>query len=147
MKYYSTQHPITPGKFPEPQDNKVLEIVNFNELTYCDEPERDCWGYINYENPLSEKDAVAYKLVRERRLDFSHRYMAAHGTSILRTFATAAEMNRWWEARNTEGRYFCRLYDCEKHIDILGSRYMFLKPEERFQDELQTSSTDGEETL
>ena len=51
MKYYSTQHPITPGKFPEPQDNKVLEIVNFNELTYCDEPERDCWGYINYENP------------------------------------------------------------------------------------------------
>ena len=60
--------------------------------------------------------------------------MATSGTSILRTFATAAELNEWWAARDTRGRYFCRLYDREKHIDILGSRYMFLEPEERFSD-------------
>lgn len=135
MRYYSTQQLIVPGTFPIPQDNKVLEIVNFNARTYCRESGRDCWGFINYEKPLSEKEAADYELVRERLLDFSQRYMVGSGTSILRTFATAAEMNEWWEAQNTEGRYFCRLYDCEKHIDILGSRYMFLKPEARFQDE------------
>ena len=68
-------------------------------------------------------------------LDFSQRYMATSGTSILRTFATAAEMTEWWEARDTEGRYFCRLYDCKKGIDILGSDYMGLAPEERFHDD------------
>lgn len=134
MKYYSTQRPITPGSYPKPRDNRILEIVNFDEKIYCAEPGRDCWGYIEYEKPLSEKEANACELVRERRLDFSQRYMAASGTFILRTFATAAELNEWWEARDTEGRYFCRLYDCETGVDILGSRYMFLKPEDRFHD-------------
>lgn len=60
--------------------------------------------------------------------------ISASGTSILRTFSTAAELNERWEAQDTEGRCFCRLYDREKHIDILGSRYIFLVPEERFND-------------
>lgn len=135
MRYYSTQRPVAPGTFPKPKGNRILEIHNFEEKTCCSEPGRDCWGYIDYEKPLSEKEASAYELVRERLLDFSQRYMAASGTNILRTFATAAELNEWWEARDTEGRYFCRLYDREKGIDILGSRYMFLPPEERFHDE------------
>ena len=135
MRYYSTQRPVTPGSFPKADGNKVLEIVNFDEKTYCKEADRDCWGYIDYEKPLSEKEAASHDLVRELLLDFRHRYMATSGTSILRTFATAAELNEWWEARDSEGRYFCRLYDCKMGIDILGSRYMFLKPEERFSDD------------
>ena len=31
MRYYSTQRLIAPGTFPEPEGNKVLEIVNFEE--------------------------------------------------------------------------------------------------------------------
>ena len=135
MRYYSTQRPIAPGTFPEPEGNKVLEIVNFEERTYCKESNRDCWGYIDYEKPLSEKEAASYELIREKLLDFSQRYMATRGTGIQRTFATAAELNEWWEARDTEGRYFCRLYDCEKGIEIPGSKYMWLKPEERFHDD------------
>lgn len=69
-----------------------------------------------------------------KKLDFSKRYMAGHGTSIYETFDTAAELNAWWEVRDTEGRYFCRLYDTQKHIDILGSDYMWLKPSERWSD-------------
>lgn len=68
-------------------------------------------------------------------LDFNQRYMATSGTSTLRTFATAAELNEWWEAQSTERRFFCRLYDCKKGINSLGSRYMSLPPEERFHDE------------
>ena len=89
MRYYSTQRPVGPGTFPQPKENKVLEIVNFDERTYCKESGRDCWGYIDYEKPLSEKEAVSYELVREQLLDFSQRYMATSGTSILRTFDSA----------------------------------------------------------
>ncbi len=142
MRYYSTQRPVAPGTFPKPAGNKVLEIVNFDELKYCPESGRDCWGYIEYEKPLTEKEAVDYELVREQLLDFNQRYMATSGTSFLRTFATAAELNEWFDAQNTDGRYFCRLYDGEKHIDILGSRYMFLKPEERWHDDPQESLFD-----
>ncbi len=145
MRYYSTQRPVAPGTFPKPVGNKVLEIVNFDELKYCPESGRDCWGYIEYEKPLTEKEAVDYELVREQLLDFNQRYMATSGTSFLRTFATAAELNEWFDAQNTDGRYFCRLYDGEKHIDILGSRYMFLKPEERWHDDTQESLTGSEE--
>lgn len=84
---------------------------------------------------MSEKEAASHDLIREQLLDFSQRYMATSGTSTLRTFATAAELNEWWEAQDTEGQYFCRLYDCNKGINILGSKYMWLKPEERFQDD------------
>lgn len=135
MKYYSTQRPIAPGTFPKPEGNKILEIVNFDGKIYCKEPGREAWGYVEYEKPLSEKEAASHELIREQQLDFSQRYMAARGTGILRTFATAAEMNEWWEAQNTEGRYFCRLYDCEKGINILGSEYTWLRQEERFHDE------------
>ena len=145
MRYYSTQRPVAPGTFPQPKGNKILEIHNFDERIYCREPGRDCWGYIEYEKPLTEKEANDYELVRDRMLDFSQRYMATSGTSFLRTFATAKELNEWWEARDTEGRYFCRLYDCEKGIDILGSRYMFLKPEERFHDDPPVAMPDAEQ--
>ena len=140
MRYYSTQAPLSPGTYPQPVGNKILEIHNFDEKTYCKEPDRDCWGYIDYEQPLSEKDASAHKLVRDRMLDFSQRYMATSGSNFLRTFATAAELNEWWEARDTHGRYFCRLYDRKTGVDILGSRYLFLRPEERFRDDLEEDS-------
>ena len=89
MKYYSTQRPVAPGTFPKPDGNKVLEIVNFDKRQYCEEASRDCWGYIEYEHPLTEKQAADYELVREQLLDFRQRYMACAGTSFLRTFATA----------------------------------------------------------
>jgi hypothetical protein len=72
--------------------------------------------------------------IGSKKLDFSKRYMVGHGTSIYETFDTAAELNAWWEARDSEGRYFCRLYDRDKDISILGCDYMWLKPDERWRD-------------
>ena len=137
MKYYSTQRPFALGTFPKPEDNKVLEIVNFDERKYCEEAGRDCWGYIEYEHPLTEKQAVDYELVRELLLDFKQRYMACAGTSFLRTFATAAELNEWFDAQVVEDCHFCRLYDRVRMVHILGCRYMWLKPEERWTDNPQ----------
>lgn len=64
MKYYSTQRPVMPGSFPKPQGNKVLAIENFDRRTYCPEIEREAWGYLEYEQPLTEKDVAAYELVK-----------------------------------------------------------------------------------
>ena len=139
MKYYSTQRPVAPGTFPKPEGNKVLEIVNFDKRKYCEEASRDCWGYIEYEYPLTEKQAVDYELVREQLLDFKQRYMACAGTSFLRTFATAAELNEWFDAQIVEEQHFCRLYDRVRMVHILGCRYMWLKPEERWTDDPQDS--------
>ena len=143
MKYYSTQRPVAPGTFPKPDGNKVIEIVNFDERQYCKEAGRDCWGYIEYEHPLSEKQAVDYELVREQLLDFTQRYMAGAGTSVLRTFATAAELNEWFDAQVVEDRHFCRLYDRVRMVHILSCRYMRFKPEERWTDDLQDSLSDS----
>lgn len=137
MKYYSTQCPVAPGTFPKPEGNRVLEIVNFGERQYCSEAGRDCWGYIEYKSPLTEKQVVDYELVREQLLDFRQRYMAGAGTSFLRTFATAEELNEWFDAQSAEERHFCRLYDRVRMVHILGCRYMFLKPEERWTDDVR----------
>ena len=93
MKYYSTQRPVASGTFPKPEGNKVIEIVNFDKRQYCREAGRDCWGYIEYEKPLTEKQAVDYELVREQLLDFTQRYMAGAGTSILRTDRKSTRLN------------------------------------------------------
>lgn len=64
MKYYSILRPISLGTFPKYDNNKILEIVNFSEKVYCDEIERDAFGYIDYENSIETTDAYNYDLVR-----------------------------------------------------------------------------------
>lgn len=71
----------------------------------------------------------------EEKLDFSKRYRVGHGTTIYKTFDTAAELNAWHDAQDTHGRYFCRLYDTQKKISVLGSAYMFFDASKRWKDE------------
>ena len=87
----------------------------------------------------AEQDATQYQQredvgQEQNVIDFSHRYSVGHGTSIWRTFATAAELNNWFDNQGSYGRYFCRLYDGEKGISILGSEYMWLKTTNRWTD-------------
>ena len=62
MRYYSTQRPVTPGSFPRPDGNKVLEIHNYDSKTYCEELGREVWGYIDDEKPLARFDLDSYEL-------------------------------------------------------------------------------------
>lgn len=62
MKYYSTQRPVMPGTFPKPEGNKVLNIANFDDKTYCAEIGREAWGFIEYERPLDPKQEASYEL-------------------------------------------------------------------------------------
>lgn len=137
--YYSTQRPIAPGTYPK---QGAGNIVNFDEKTYVQRLGHEAWGYIYYDEPLPEDVARSYELTPEPELDFSLRYSVGEGTSTYATFATAAELNAWFDAQDTEGRYFCRLYDREKRISILGCDYMWLKPEKRWHDDPQESLFD-----
>lgn len=52
-RYYSTHRPLSIGTFPKPQGNKVLDIQNFDDRTFCEEIGREAWGYVEYELPVS----------------------------------------------------------------------------------------------
>lgn len=82
MKYYSTQRPVTPGSFPKPVGNRIIEIVNFDSREEVEAIGRNAWGYIEYENPLTEQQARSYELTpetaREERFPEVEEYMTAH---------------------------------------------------------------------
>lgn len=61
-KYYSTQRPISPGTYPS--GKKIREIVSFFSRRFVEEIGRMAWGYIIFEEPISEKEATDYELVK-----------------------------------------------------------------------------------
>lgn len=59
-RYYSTQRPFGPGTF---QYKDGCEVVNFSRKQPCDEIDgRSAWGYIDYEEPLSNEEIYNYEL-------------------------------------------------------------------------------------
>lgn len=63
FRYYSTQRPLGPGTFPRPAGNPVEGVSNFYERTYVEEIDREAWGTIDYELPLTSEEAEAYELI------------------------------------------------------------------------------------
>lgn len=61
-KYYNTQRPIGPGTYPKPQDNKIIEIKNFDKKEKIENENISAYGYIKYEKPLMPAAAKAYEL-------------------------------------------------------------------------------------
>lgn len=60
--YYSTQRPIGPGTYPKPQNNKVIEIKNFDKKEKIEKEDINAYGYIKYEKPLMPAAAKTYEL-------------------------------------------------------------------------------------
>lgn len=61
-KYYSTQRPIGPGTFPQPDGNPPLEVINYDERLPVSGEVFRAWGELTYQEPLSKADADAYEL-------------------------------------------------------------------------------------
>lgn len=61
-KYYSTQRPIGPGTFPQPEGNPPLEVINYDERLPVSGEVFRAWGELTYQEPLSKADADAYEL-------------------------------------------------------------------------------------
>lgn len=60
MKYYSTERPIDLGTYPR---GEIVAIMNYGFRKYVKEIDRDAWGYIEYAEPLTEKQKNDYELV------------------------------------------------------------------------------------
>ena len=60
-RYYSTQRPIAPGTFPKEQ-NAPVNMVNFDTRTPVESGQVQAWGYLEYQKPLTEKQAADYEL-------------------------------------------------------------------------------------
>jgi hypothetical protein len=63
FRYYSTQRPVGPGTYPKPEDNRVANIENFDQRTFCEAISREAWGFVEYHAPLEQRDISRYELV------------------------------------------------------------------------------------
>lgn len=68
MRYYSTQRPVGPGTYPRQGGTETVK--NFDGPIYCKEIDREAWGYIEYEHPLTEEEAERWELTPEGVLWF-----------------------------------------------------------------------------
>jgi len=59
-KYFSTQRPIVPGSYPKRIE--PIFIVNFDDKKVMDGVE--CWGYLVYGEPLTEKERSGFELTK-----------------------------------------------------------------------------------
>ena len=60
-RYYSTQRPISSGTYPN-GENKPVSIENFDERQPVENGQLQAWGYLEYAEPLSQKEMKEYEL-------------------------------------------------------------------------------------
>lgn len=59
-RYYSILRPVGPGTFPK---KGTVRIHNFDKREYINRIDHAAWGYIEYDEKLTEKEARDYDLV------------------------------------------------------------------------------------
>lgn len=60
-RYWLTLRPAMPGTVP----TKNLECIeNFDSRAYSEEAGRGVWGYVEYSEPLTDKQVAEYELVK-----------------------------------------------------------------------------------
>ncbi|MGI6497980.1 MAG: hypothetical protein ACOX0U_04045 [Oscillospiraceae bacterium] len=62
-RYYLTQRPPAPGTFP----GKPANIKTYDERKYVSEIERQAWGWVEYQEPLTEKQTEDYELTKAKK--------------------------------------------------------------------------------
>ena len=62
-RYYLTQRPPAPGSFP----GKPVNMKAFDNRKHVEEIGRPAWGWVEYEEPLTEKQAADYELTRAKK--------------------------------------------------------------------------------
>lgn len=60
-RYYSTQRPFGPGTYPR-QDGTECYINFFGGKIFCEEINREAWGFIEYREPITPEAAAEYEL-------------------------------------------------------------------------------------
>ena len=64
-RYYLTQRPPSPGTFP----GTPIGMATFEKKKYVEEIGRQAWGWVEYQEPLTEKQADEYELSRPMKFN------------------------------------------------------------------------------
>ena len=67
-RYYSAQRPLGPGTYP--RQGGTEKVTNFDRPVYCKEIDREAWGYVEFERPISEEEVQRWELIPEGVLWF-----------------------------------------------------------------------------
>lgn len=60
-RYWLTLRPAMPGTVPS---RNLKKIENFDSRTYNEEAGREVWGYVEYSEPLTDKQIFDYELIK-----------------------------------------------------------------------------------
>lgn len=113
-RYYSTQRPVMPGSYPDPKNNKVLKIENFDHKKFVEEVDRPAWGFIEYEKPLGHFDVMDYELEAVKLKTLHLNYIGIDSWS---RYVYEDENGKLWKNVNC-----CTPREiCEKRGDVLCS--------------------------
>ena len=115
IRYYSIQRPIGPGTIPN--DPKPAEIVNFDSRQQVESIGRPAWGYVDYEDPLNEKAASDYELVKEKER-YSVRFWVT-GSFTAEVIASGIEEAKEEAAHLFEEADFGDLNDADGGITVI----------------------------
>lgn len=61
-RYYSTLRSVEIGTFPKPEDNRPMEIRNFETRIEVENGAFKAWGYVDYLKPLTVEQIREYEL-------------------------------------------------------------------------------------
>lgn len=127
MRYYSTRRPVTPGSYP---NGLVKEIHNFDSRTFCEEIDREAWGYIEYSRELSPEELEHWELtptgLQWWGVTVASKKRGGGLKAIVENDTVRASQQpqdeRWdTKAREFKRRYFKSLTEAERVRDVLNS--------------------------
>ena len=113
-RYYSKSRPVMPGSYPKPENNSVVEILNFDNKTFVEEVQKAAWGYIEYEKPLGHFDIVNYELVAVKTATLHLKYIGKDSWS---RYVYEDENGKLWKHTDCCSPREC----CEERGDTLCS--------------------------
>ena len=60
-RYYSKLRPVSYGTYPK--NNNLVGTTNFGDRKFCEDVKDWAWGYIEYFEPLTDKEISDYDLI------------------------------------------------------------------------------------
>ena len=136
FKYFATQRILQLGAFPK--NENLMQVVNFNEPTYCVAIGNKAYGYVEYSKPLSDKECSDYELTKD--YDSLHRMNQPFVRSLFTVPAMEREETDEVQFAKEIEFYTEKLCDLGKNLlDNNDSCYLLIKTETRNEKEHHTN--------
>ena len=72
MKYYSISRPLGIGVLSPSVSVKTINVINFDCRLFCDDIQRESWGYIETDSELTQNEIDQCELLPENAAQSEH---------------------------------------------------------------------------